>query len=827
MVGEMLGHYRIVEKLGVGGQGTVYKAIDSKLGRTVVLKVLPPDLTIKESNLKRFEREAKLASSLDHQNICTIFDMDEIGGVHFIAMQYIPGRNVRQLVNGRPLELTSALSIAIQVADALAAAHAQGIIHRDIKANNIMVLDGGQVKVLDFGLAKLMEHGDEPDGAVDRAHLTEIGVPYGTATYAAPEQARGDRVDHRADVFSMGVLLYELLTGTWPFRGKSNIDVRHAVMYATPKPLDEARPGQTPAALQTIIDRAMAKDPKDRYQKMTDLRDSLRAVLNELPAATVSGGIAAGTAPPRHMAGGKPLKRALQWIRHITHADSTSPSGSSATSQDVHLTPMTEAGASPEKKSIAILPFKNFKGDPAFSFYEFSLADAVITELARLRSLVVRPSSLIARYQGRDIDAREAGREMNVNSVLSAGFLHSGDRIRVTVQLLDVENGDILWSDRIDADARDLIAVQDTISHKIVEGLSVEEAPNAHGPAGENTRRNSEAYEEYLRGRDAFGRFIFRTVSPKDCDEAIAHFKRAIELDPHYALAFDGLGACHVNRVFKGLGDASDFAAAEAAFNDALALDPEIVEARMLMVFVMLWHGEKRLARETVDAMRLRAPDQAVVYFVKATLHRLNGEYERSFRAWEKLVRLDPAAKIVALYNKGLIHIFMGELDDALEVLELATSEDPGNPLVREFKAFALYYKGLAAGPSRLGENGGVPRIDEIDTATDQLTGLLSEHPAMHGIRPMLAMCLAVQGHREEAISVLNTEVERNADVDPDISYLLGAAHAVMGDSDEAFRWLMHSIEIGNGNRRLFENDPNLVLLHDDPRYSALLESLR
>src|SRR2546429_1197956 len=255
MIGNFLRNYKILEKLGVGGQGTVYKATDGKLGRTVVVKVLPAELTAREANLRRFEREARLASSLDHPNICTIFDLDEAEGHHLIAMQYVEGRNVRQLVGGHPLELKSALLIAVQVTDALAAAHARGIIHRDIKSGNVMVTPSGQVKILDFGLAKLLDDTDDSSrSTIHRTDLTEVGVPYGTATYAAPEQARGDRVDKRADIFSTGVLLYEMLTGTWPFRGKTTIDVRHEVILDQTKPLIAARPGPTPAHPQQIMD---------------------------------------------------------------------------------------------------------------------------------------------------------------------------------------------------------------------------------------------------------------------------------------------------------------------------------------------------------------------------------------------------------------------------------------------------------------------------------------------------------------------------------------------------------------------------------------------
>src|SRR6266545_1084695 len=329
MVGTTLGNYKILEKLGAGGQGTVYKAIDSKLGRTVVIKVLPEELLTKEANVKRFEREARLASALDHANICTIFDLNEINGVHFIAMQYIAGRNVRQLVNGKPLQLESALSIAIQVADALAAAHAQGIIHRDIKAGNVMVTSKGEVKVLDFGLAKLLDDDKARTSGIHHTELTEVGVPYGTATYAAPEQARGDRVDSRADVFSTGVLLYEMLTGTWPFRGRTAIDVRHAVLHEDPIPLAEARAGPLPPRLQQALDRALKKDPRDRYQKIAQFRDDLKTIMREV--TSVSGASleeASSPIPPRHLGAGGPVSRAVRWFKNLTGSESSAGSSS-------------------------------------------------------------------------------------------------------------------------------------------------------------------------------------------------------------------------------------------------------------------------------------------------------------------------------------------------------------------------------------------------------------------------------------------------------------------------------------------------------------------
>src|SRR6267378_2662144 len=563
MIGQNLGNYKIIQKIGAGGQGTVYKATDQKLGRTVVVKVLPAELTVKEANLKRFEREARLASSLDHPNICTIFDMDEANGLHFISMQYVEGRNVRQLVNGRPLELESALRIAVQVTDALAAAHARGIIHRDIKSGNIMVTDAGQVKILDFGLAKLLDETEAANSGIHQTELTEIGVPYGTATYAAPEQARGDKVDARADIFSTGVLLYEMLPGTWPFQGKTSVDVRHAVLHNEAVPLREARPGGAPAQLQLILDRALAKDPKQRYQRVGELRDDLRVVLRDIESGAPQGSSDPITpVTPRHLPRTGRMGRALRWLRGVT-GERTAQQRVSTSDRPAHDTPVTSVGDR-ERKSVAILPFKNLSNDAQSGFYEFSLADAVITELARVRSLVVRPSSEIVKYQGIQVDPRQAGREMSVAAVLSAGFLRAGDRIRVTAQLVDVDSGDLLWSDKIDADATDIINVQDTITQEICDGLRLELTSAEKVWLEQPKTANAEAYEEYLRGRDCMGRYVYHTIARKDVDEAIEHFQRAAYLDPSFALAHSALGGAYANRVMKGFGEAGDHAQAEA-----------------------------------------------------------------------------------------------------------------------------------------------------------------------------------------------------------------------------------------------------------------------
>lgn len=807
MIGAKLGNYRILEKIGAGGQGTVYKATDTKLGRAVVIKVLPPELTVKEANLKRFEREARLASALDHPNICTIFDLNDIEGVHFIAMQFVEGKNVRELVSGRPLDLRSALSITIQVADALAATHARGIIHRDIKAGNVMVTPSGQVKILDFGLAKLLDSEGAGPGGIHHTDLTEVGIPYGTATYAAPEQARGERVDARADIFSTGVLLYEMLTGIWPFQGKTSVDVRHAVLHQDPEPLNEARPGGAPPQLQSILDRTLAKDPKQRYQKVGELRDDLRTILREVEAGAPPGFSELITpVAPRHLSGTGRMGRALRWLRGVT-GERTAQQRISTSERPMHDTPATSLGDR-ERKSVAILPFKNLSNDPQSSFYEFSLADAVITELARVRSLVVRPSSEIVKYQGVQVDPRQAGREMSVAAVLSAGFLRAGDRIRVTAQLVDVDSGDLLWSDRIDADATDIINVQDTITQEICDGLRLELTSDEKDRLEQAKTANAEAYEEYLRGRDCLGRYVYHTVARKDVDEAIEHFERAAYLDPSFALAHSALGAAYASRVMKGFGEPDDHALAQEAFDKALALDPHLIEARMNMIFIYLSSGQKAQARAAADQLKREAPNDASVHFVRGVLARLDGDYDKALRSLDRMARLNPAERVVVSYNRARLLTYQARYDEAFAELDAGAAMEPDHPLIRTFRARALYYCG------------------EPVKAAEILEQVLEQHPQLDGIRPIYATFLSALGWHEEARAQITEEVIKTADTDHDVAYWLASAYALEGERDKALKWLRRAIELGNENRPWFERDKNWDSLRHDPEYQRIVGSI-
>ncbi len=806
MIGSQINQYKILEKIGSGGQGTVYKALDTKLNRTVVIKILPPELTLKTANFKRFEREAQLCSQLDHPNICTIYDFHEANGVFYIAMQFVEGKNVRQLVSGRPLEVKSALSIAIQVTDALAYAHSKSIIHRDIKAGNIMVNSAGQAKILDFGLAKLLEdeHADTVRG-VDRTQITELGIPYGTATYAAPEQARGERADARSDIFSTGVLLYEMLTGIWAFQGKTVIDVRHQVLYGTPRPLDEQRQEALPPQLQVVVDKALAKDPKDRYQSIAQMRDDLRAILQVLAGPQL---MQNDTFAPSHAESGV-FKRALNWFTGKSVPEQTSGRSPSLSNPPSYVPDINLTSTGQEKKSVAILPFTNLGNDPSASFYEFALADSVITELAQIRSIIVRPSSVIAKYHGKDVDPREAGRELRVHAVLSAGFLRGADKLRVTAQLLDVVSGNILWSDRIDAEGSDILAIQDSIAQRILEGLRLELSDVEQEKLQRRATDNAEAWEEYLRGRDNFGRFIFRTLDIEDCDAAIQNFKHAIELDSHFALAYSGLGACYCNRFFKGMGDAEDYTHAETAFTKAFFYDPNVVEARVLMAMIYMARGEKKKARSEIETLQKQFPNEAPLYFVKGVIHRLDGEYEESLKAFEKLSRLDPAARAVSAYNRARIYIYKADYVSAIREIEKGEKAEPNHPMLKIFRSGVYYYRG------------------DREDAIKLMASVLEEHPEMDGIRPLYAIYLAGAGRREDALAQLSEAALALSRADHDMAYWVASTYAILGEKDLAFKWLNRAVKLGNQNWPHFENDKSLNSLRNDPRFAEWMEKVQ
>ncbi len=575
---ETLLHYRIKEKIGEGGQGTVYKALDTKLGRNVVLKILPAELTTREANLKRFEREAKLASALDHEHVCTIFDLHQVDDIHFIVMQYVEGRNVRQLVKGKPLDLRAALLIAIQVADALAAAHARGIIHRDIKPGNVMVTDSGVVKVLDFGLAKLVDESAGRAEGVDQTQLTEMGIPYGTATAAAPEQAAGRSVDHRADIFSIGVVLYEMLTGTWPFHGQTSVEVRYKVLHEEPKPIAGLRGEDSPliARLQEILDRALAKDPNDRYQRAVELRDDLRAVLREVDPDASQSFQFSSSIPPREQTGvlTQLLSRRLVVFPLLAAV----------------LLVVMFAGYAFFKSepngaitSLAVLPFINVNADPSAEYLSDGITESLIDSLSQLPAIKVRSRNSVFQYKGLGQDLKSVGKDLNVAGVLTGTVEKRGENISVKVELVDTRDDSHVWGEQYSRQLSDLLRLQEELSRDITEKLRLQLSGEEQRQLVKGYATNPAAYELYLQGR-----FYWNKRTAEGLQIGIDYFKRAIDQDPRYAPAYSGLADCYwlLNVYNVGPATESRDQARNAALR-ALELDETLAEAHASLASIL------------------------------------------------------------------------------------------------------------------------------------------------------------------------------------------------------------------------------------------------
>lgn len=755
--GTRIGRYLVRTLLGAGGMGEVYLAEDLQLRRKVALKLLPAGFAANKDRLNRFRHEALAASSLNHPNILTIYEIGSESTYHFIATEFVDGKSLRGYIEHTSLGLREILDVGVQIASALAASHAAGVVHRDLKPENIMIRPDGYVKVLDFGLAKLTEvqaSGLDLEAETIQEVKTEPGIVMGTVNYMSPEQARGLEIDARSDIWSIGVVLYELVARRAPFPGLTKNDVLAAILMAEPPSLSSFSPA-VPSELQRIVRKTLRKNRDDRYSTAKELLVDLKNLQHDL--------------------------------------DSES---------------RTELVVDEEVKSVAILPFKNLMNDSSVSFYEFSLADAVITELVRLRSLIVRPSSTIARYIGQTKDPIEAARELRVNAVLAASFLHSGARIRVTVQLLDVATGRVLWGDRIDSDADDIITVQDIIAQRVVEGLQLKLSSEERVDLAGHATTNAAAYEEYLRGRDRVGRYIYHTVANEDIEAAIKHFQRAVELDAKFALAHCALGGCHIQRILKTAGKAEDLALARNAFERGLALDPEISEARVYMLFVYRTQGETLKARKQMADLRREAPNNASVQFVSGVFHRLDGEYDKALQSFDEALRLNPAETVVISWSRARIFMYEGRYDDALVELDRGAAVEPNHPLLKIFRAKVLTVRG------------------DLDTAATLFKKVLLDNPQIEAVRPLYAQCLSARGEHQAARAQLTDRVKELARLDHDVPYWLASAYAAEGDGDEAFKWLRKAITLGNENLPWFRSNPAWQSLRADERFEMVMQEI-
>ncbi|MBW3565408.1 MAG: protein kinase [Acidobacteria bacterium] len=572
-----ISHYDLGEKLGVGGMGVVYQATDRRLGRRVALKFLSDALGDDESVRQRFMQEARAASSLDHPNICTIFEIDETGdGEMFIAMAFYPGETLNSIIQKGPLPADKAMTIALQVARGLAAAHDELIIHRDIKPGNIMVTEKDTVKILDFGLAKLARH----------SGLTRPNSTLGTPAYMSPEQIRSDNVDHRTDIWALGVVLFEMLTGRLPFKGERTESMIHSILSEEPYRASSLRSG-LPPRIDNVIQKALAKDPKRRYEKMADLIADLQEM---------SSGVGSG---------------------EVT----------------------VQRAAEPKRSSVAVLPFVDMSPQKDQEYFCDGIAEELLSALSQIRELHVASRTSAFQFKGTAMDVRDIGEKLNVGTVLEGSVRKAGDRVRVTARLVNVSDGYRLWAEQYDRDMKDIFAIQDEIAQSIAHALEVALGTEEKSPIEKAKPKDVEAYDYYLQGRQ-----LFHQLRRKPLEVARQMFSRAIEIDPEYARAYAGIADCSSYlRLYFGAGEGA-VEEAKSASRKALELDPDLAEARVSRGFALSLTKEYEEAeRELQKAIELN-PSLFEAHYIAARVYFAQGRYEDAARHFAKARDISPEA---------------------------------------------------------------------------------------------------------------------------------------------------------------------------------------
>jgi serine/threonine-protein kinase len=821
-----IGHYEFLRKIGAGGSGVVYLATDTLLQRPVVLKLLKRGALSLDQIRTTQLREARLASAIDHPNVCAIYDVGEApsesGGEDeaYIVMQYIPGKSLDKVIVEGPASLQLVLSAGIQIADGLSAAHQLGIFHRDLKPANVMLTDGGLIKILDFGLARKLslDEADFDPASPGRRIPPPPEATYtargGTIAYMAPEQFVTGRSSVQSDVFALGLILYELASGRHPFHRADGPEFQtiRALQFADPPNLREIVP-ELPVELESVILRCLEKQPSARFASAADVREGLRTVMKALQLDSVGmPGDSISQLPAQgrlELESPEEEKRATGILSML--AERFRESGNTASSK---------------QNSIVVLPFINFGTSTAADpetvpapLYGYALADAVAARLARMTSLVVRPSSSLMSIPANQLDPLAIGKKLLVRFVLAGNFMRSNAGFDLNWQLLDIPTQSVRAGGSINVASFDLISVQTEICNEVFSTLqgfgdlenttTAAESARDTAPTSSRVSLNQTLSEEYLQARAVLSSFMSRTGSLDDLNRARGLFENVVRKDEDYAPAWSGLGITHLQYARHGLGGQMHVIEARRAFDKALQLDPGSVEANLYRVYMLLSRGEKESARHGIEHLLQSASNDWNVHLVAGLTLRIDGLYEEALDQFNTSLRLNPSNAAIIYNHRARVYQYQNQLELAGDEIEKGLTLEPRQPLLR----ISLGYQQM--------------RLGDLARAVETLESVISDEASLRIVFPTIALCYVQLGDRTKAASFILEETLAAAEADGEMAYRLATYFAVDGDESEALHWLRRAIYLGNENYPWFSKNPAWRNLTGHSDFERILEDLK
>ena len=770
MIGQTISHYKIIEKLGEGGMGVVYKAQDLKLDRLVALKFLPPLLSASEQDKTRFIREAKTASALDHPNICTIYEVDEApDGQLLLAMAYYEGRTLKEKIQVQRPSLDEAVKIAIELAQGLQAANEKGIVHRDIKSANVMLTSKGQAKIMDFGLAK----------AAGRTQLTKAGATVGTIAYMSPEQALGEVVDHRSDIWSFGVVLYEMISGEIPFKSEYEQAVVYSILNEKPKPLTELRP-EVPAELEKIVSKCLAKQAADRYRTADELLADLRSLSGKpLPALV------------------RELSRAIELLRRKPIYWITGIGVLLLFSLLFVFSPWR--GSTTERKSIAVLPFRNLSGNADDDYFSDGISEAILTQLWKIGDLKIISQASAPYYKDSTKSLHDIGRELGATTILHGSVRRSMDRIRIVGELVDVQSNAHLWGDSYDGNLKDVFEIQTNVAHKIADALKANLLPLGAGRTAKKPTENLEAYNLYLKGR------FFWNLRTRDLKKAIDLFQQAIALDPAYAAAYSGVADCYTTLGYGSFLAPDDaFPKAKAAALRALELDSTLAEPHASLGYFKFYYDRDWTAAEKQfqTAIALN-PNYGLAYdwygYYLTAMERL----QEARTMFKKALEIDPLS-VPFHTDLGFTLYYGGLYDEAVKEFKASIEMDPTY-------ALAHLWLGRTYQEKKMYDEANAEYKKTFASVPDWTVGIAA-----------MGYVYGVSGGRTEALQQLQ-HMKSMSSKKFVTSYGVALIYTALGDKDQAFEWLNKAYDKRENWLVWLKLDPRWIPLRSDPRFVDLV----